>query len=66
MSQLAMLDLLEVDAWVSVEHLETLSIEALTSALSVEQKPCWMDPLIAYLDQGTLPNDPVEARWVRR
>lgn len=49
-----------------LENLKKLSIEQeLALILEVNSKPCWMDPIIHYLQEGTLLKDAAEARKLR-
>ena len=48
------------------EYLQSFSIEEPLEVDPVEQEPSWMDPLRAYLDDGTLPTDKEEAKRVRQ
>ena len=44
------------------EILKTPSIENPILILAIEENPNWMIPIVQYLLNGVLPNDPVEAK----
>ncbi|GKB78110.1 reverse transcriptase domain-containing protein [Tanacetum coccineum] len=50
---------------VLVEIVPCRSIDVKAVNTIKETGPTWMDPIIHYLTNGTLPNDPIEARKVR-
>ncbi|KAL5568915.1 hypothetical protein UlMin_025490 [Ulmus minor] len=50
---------------VPLEILDELSIDKRQQVDAISDKPTWMDPIIAYLRDGTLPQDKFEARRLR-
>ena len=51
---------------IDVEYLPKPSIESeLNQVMCINLGPSWMDPIIAYLKQGTLPTDSKEAHKVK-
>ncbi|KAL5560630.1 hypothetical protein UlMin_036841 [Ulmus minor] len=50
---------------VPIEILETPSIDKSEQVGSIVIHPCWMDPIISFLHDGTLPEDKFEARRFR-
>ncbi|KAL5572617.1 hypothetical protein UlMin_022214 [Ulmus minor] len=50
---------------VPIEILEVLSIDKPEQVGSIVVRPCWMDPIISVLRDGTLPVDKFEARRLR-
>ncbi|KAL5537517.1 hypothetical protein UlMin_042473 [Ulmus minor] len=50
---------------VPIEVLETPSIDKLKQVGSIIIRPCWMDPILSFLRDGTLPEDKFEARRLR-
>ncbi|KAL5576344.1 hypothetical protein UlMin_018043 [Ulmus minor] len=50
---------------VPIEILEVPSIDKPEQVGSIVVRPCWMDPIISFLRDGTLPADKFEARRLR-
>ncbi|KAL5581592.1 hypothetical protein UlMin_014034 [Ulmus minor] len=50
---------------VPIEILEAPSIDKKEQVGSIVVRPCWMDPIISFLQDGTLPADKFEARRLR-
>ncbi|KAL5568585.1 hypothetical protein UlMin_025160 [Ulmus minor] len=50
---------------VPIEILEAPSIDKQEQVGSIVVRPCWMDPIISFLRDGTLPADKFEARRLR-
>ncbi|KAL5556819.1 hypothetical protein UlMin_039055 [Ulmus minor] len=50
---------------VPLEILDEPSIDKRQQVDAISDKPTWMDPIIAYLRDGTLPQDKFEARRIR-
>ncbi|KAL5572098.1 hypothetical protein UlMin_021695 [Ulmus minor] len=50
---------------VPIEILEVRSIDKPEQVGSIVVRPCWMDPIISFLRDGTLPADKFEARRLR-
>ncbi|KAL5545282.1 hypothetical protein UlMin_009066 [Ulmus minor] len=50
---------------VPIELLEVPSIDKPEQVGSIVVRPCWMDPIISFLRDGTLPADKFEARRLR-
>ncbi|KAL5571888.1 hypothetical protein UlMin_021485 [Ulmus minor] len=50
---------------VPIEILEAPSIDKKEQVGSIVVRPCWMDPIISFLRDGTLPADKFEARRLR-
>ncbi|KAL5571307.1 hypothetical protein UlMin_020904 [Ulmus minor] len=50
---------------VPIEILEVPSIDKPEQVGSIVVRPCWMDPIISFLRDGTLPTDKFEARRLR-
>ncbi|KAL5575798.1 hypothetical protein UlMin_017497 [Ulmus minor] len=50
---------------VPIEILEAPSIDKKEQVGSIVVRPCWMDPIISFLQDGTLPADKFEARHLR-
>ncbi|KAL5568842.1 hypothetical protein UlMin_025417 [Ulmus minor] len=50
---------------VPIEILEAPSIDKPEQVGSIVVRPCWMDPIISFLRDGTLPADKFEARRLR-
>ncbi|KAL5549045.1 hypothetical protein UlMin_004276 [Ulmus minor] len=50
---------------VPIEILEVPSIDKPEQVGSIVIRPCWMDPIISFLRDGTLPADKFEARRLR-
>ncbi|KAL5573395.1 hypothetical protein UlMin_022992 [Ulmus minor] len=50
---------------VPIEILEVPSIDKPEHVGSIVVRPCWMDPIISFLQDGTLPADKFEARRLR-
>ncbi|XP_071695335.1 uncharacterized protein [Rutidosis leptorrhynchoides] len=51
---------------VMVEVLERKSTDEVTLMATItEEEDCWMSPFIQYLNEGTLPDDKLEARRIR-
>ncbi|KAL5582363.1 hypothetical protein UlMin_014805 [Ulmus minor] len=50
---------------VPIEILETPSIDKKEQVGSIVVRPCWIDPIISFLRDGTLPADKFEARRLR-
>ncbi|KAL5571300.1 hypothetical protein UlMin_020897 [Ulmus minor] len=50
---------------VPIEILEAPSIDKPEQVGSIVVRPCWMDPIISFLRDGTLPSDKFEARHLR-
>ncbi|KAL5554767.1 hypothetical protein UlMin_042168 [Ulmus minor] len=50
---------------VPIEVLETPSIDKLEQVGSIVIRPCWMNPIISFLRDETLPEDKFEARRLR-
>ncbi|KAL5540853.1 hypothetical protein UlMin_043635 [Ulmus minor] len=50
---------------VPIEILEVLSIDKPEQVGSIVVRPCWMDPIISFLRDGTLPVDKFEAHRFR-
>ncbi|KAL5563407.1 hypothetical protein UlMin_033154 [Ulmus minor] len=50
---------------VPIEILEAPSIDKKEQVGSIVVRPCWMDPIISFLQDGTLPTDKFEARRLR-
>ncbi|KAL5560027.1 hypothetical protein UlMin_036238 [Ulmus minor] len=50
---------------VPIEILEEPSIDKSEQVGSIVVRPCWMDPIISFLRDGTLPADKFEARRLR-
>ena len=48
-----------------IDILEKSSIEALP-IVQIEHEPSWIDPLIKYIAEKILPDDPVKARRIKR
>ncbi|XP_073101239.1 uncharacterized protein [Elaeis guineensis] len=48
-----------------VKYLEQSSIDKNEKVLQLAAEPSWMDPIIRYLSDGVLPEDPVEAKRTR-
>ncbi|XP_043700072.1 uncharacterized protein LOC122650748 [Telopea speciosissima] len=65
LSRLATSDFQDLGKTVYIDVLSTLSIERSEEILPIEMEPCWMDPLMNYLQKGTLPDDREEARKIR-
>ncbi|XP_043693013.1 uncharacterized protein LOC122643459 [Telopea speciosissima] len=65
LSRLATLDFQDLDRTVYLDILTSPSIAQSEEVLPVEIEPCWMDPLINYLQEGILPTDKEEAKKVR-
>ena len=61
-------DLEEREKKVFVEYLPHRSMEEKEAEVLVAHvnspEPCWMDPVIAYLKDGTLPKEKIEAKRV--
>ncbi|KAL5542943.1 hypothetical protein UlMin_010653 [Ulmus minor] len=50
---------------VPIEILEEPSIDKPEQVGSIVVRPCWMDPIVSFLRDGTLPADKFEARRLR-
>ncbi|KAL5555222.1 hypothetical protein UlMin_037458 [Ulmus minor] len=50
---------------VPIEVLESPSIDKPEQVGSIVTRPCWMDPIISFLCDETLPEDKFEARRLR-
>ncbi|KAL5580848.1 hypothetical protein UlMin_013290 [Ulmus minor] len=50
---------------VPIKILEAPSIDKQEQVGSIVVRPCWMDPIISFLQDGTLPADKFEARRLR-
>ena len=48
-----------------IEYLDTPSIERMEEVLQINDEPNWMDPIIRHLTEGTLSDDPSEAKCLR-
>ncbi|GFZ18368.1 hypothetical protein Acr_27g0001070 [Actinidia rufa] len=53
------------DRCIPLEFLASPSIEAGNLVLQVGENPTWMDEIIAYLQEGTLPRDKLQARRIQ-
>ncbi|KAK3218683.1 hypothetical protein Dsin_012653, partial [Dipteronia sinensis] len=42
------------------------SIATNKEIFSLDRQPCWMDPIVAYLLEGELPEEPDQARRIKR
>ncbi|XP_038971178.1 uncharacterized protein LOC120104328 [Phoenix dactylifera] len=49
-----------------LEYLQTPSTEELEPTMCIDIEPSWMDGFVNYLQDGTLPDDELEARRIRR
>src|SRR4051812_20870396 len=54
-----------MDPTVQLEYLQTPTIER-EHIIEIHQAPCWMDPIIAFLEKETLPDDIIEAQKLER
>ena len=48
-----------------IKHLETPSVMEDSMIKQLTREPSWMDPLVLYLIDGSLPNDDNEAHSIR-
>ena len=48
-----------------IECLEQSNIDKVKKMLQITDEPSWMDPIIQYLTDETLPTDPSEAKQLR-
>ena len=45
-----------------IKYLQQSSIDKVEEVLQINDESSWMDPIIQYLTDGTLPTDPSEAK----
>lgn len=45
-----------------IEHLDAPNIDKNARVHKIEHESSWMDPIIKYLTDEVLPNDPIEAK----
>ena len=50
----------EMDPTIHLEYLQTPTVKK-EHIMEIHQAPCWMDPIIAFLEKGTLTDDIIEA-----
>ena len=48
-----------------IKYLEQPSIDKVEKVLQINNESSWMDPIIKYLINGTLPDSPLEAKRLR-
>ncbi|XP_043694167.1 uncharacterized protein LOC122644858 [Telopea speciosissima] len=65
LSRLATWESQDLGRMVYIDVFGVPSLEETKDILPIEVKPCWMDPLIAYLQGGTLPTNKEEAKKIR-
>ncbi|XP_043716321.1 uncharacterized protein LOC122664535 [Telopea speciosissima] len=65
LSRLATSNFQDLSRMVYLDVLTSPSIAQSEEVLLVEIEPCWMDPLINYLQEGALPTDKDEAKRIR-
>ncbi|XP_071738446.1 uncharacterized protein [Rutidosis leptorrhynchoides] len=66
LSKLATLTFDHLHKKVLVEVLKNKSVDEKVVVAAVEQgEPCWITPYVKYLQDGILPADTMEARWIR-
>ncbi|XP_071712900.1 uncharacterized protein [Rutidosis leptorrhynchoides] len=66
LSKLATLTFDHLHKKVLVEVLKDKSVdEKIVVATVEERESCWITPYVKYLQDGTLPTDAMEARWIR-
>ncbi|XP_043705449.1 uncharacterized protein LOC122655311 [Telopea speciosissima] len=65
LSRLATLEFQDLGRTIYIDVLGVPSIEETVDVLPIEVEPCWMDPLIAYLQRGSLPTNKEEAKKIR-
>ncbi|XP_043705383.1 uncharacterized protein LOC122655236 [Telopea speciosissima] len=63
--RLATSDFQDLGRTIYIDVLDTPSIEQPEEILPIEMEPYWMDPIVNYLQKGTLPADREEAKKVR-
>ncbi|XP_043697314.1 uncharacterized protein LOC122648128 [Telopea speciosissima] len=65
LSRLATSEFQNLSRTMYVDVIGKPSIEEAEDILPIEMEPYWMDPLIAYLQRGSLPTDKEEAKKIR-
>ncbi|XP_043725697.1 uncharacterized protein LOC122672260 [Telopea speciosissima] len=65
LSRLATSEFQDLNRTVYVDVIGKPSIEEAEDILPIEMEPCWMDPLTAYLQRGSLPTDKEEVKKIR-
>ncbi|XP_038979218.1 uncharacterized protein Mb2253c-like [Phoenix dactylifera] len=66
LSKLATSRMSELSKTTALEYLQTPSTEEPEPTMCIDFEPSWIDGLIHYLQDGTLPHDELEARRIRR
>ncbi|XP_071688204.1 uncharacterized protein [Rutidosis leptorrhynchoides] len=67
LSKLATLTFDYLHKKVLVDVLKDKSVDEKVVVATVEERePCWITPYVKYLQDGTLPIDAMEARWIRQ
>src|SRR5436190_10426720 len=55
----------DIDPTVQLEYLQYPTVER-KQIMEIHQAPYWMDPIIAFLEKETLPDDIIEAQKLER
>lgn len=65
LSELASSATMDLNRTIHFKKLESPTIER-EVVMEINQSPCWMDPIKAFLESGKLPYDQIEAQRIER